>query len=1177
MRDLLATKLLTREYAPSTPSRSYRSLYSDRSLIADLDIVNELDGHSGCVNALSWSTSGKLLASGSDDQHLNIHTYQPASTTNQFQLTTTVATGHTANIFSVKFMPHHNDRTVITAAGDGEVRIFDLEYAGQAREASASSSIAAESRRRGRNTVYSGVKYLTDGDTDSRVYRSHGNRVKRIVTESSPHLFLTCSEDGEVRQWDLRQPSSAYPSPRDGRYGGGGSDTSVPPPLISYKRYNLDLNTISCSPSQPHYIALGGAHLHAFLHDRRMTGRDKLREAGKSLSPSATRTADEEELMSQATQCVRKFAPKGQQRMKGAENGHITALKISDARPDEMVVSWSGDHIYSFDLVRSPDAREIPLRPSGLLREGSGSKMKESRDRRDVRKRKRKATGSSTSLGAAGAARGPSRSRTDSPGADGEAAALRVRYQNGQSEDIPIARHSQQARADVQSLTAKQREARRIAKTTVKIRSALFGTPDEGREPTQHFTAALDEAAAIISDFDETIREWRYPLDPTAEMVVLQRTLRQHRESARRFVQGAGTLARVLGGKLQTASSSPSPLLAHFASIEARSNDLPLTRQEHFGYDFVKAILLWLESGIGQLISGFTRPTDMSPSVKAANRLPIPESEASTEAVDDILIPYLLRLASPEKPIVDVQTNRFEVDANRHLFSSEKAAVLAFGAAVRTPFADLSSAVAFASDANGSAGSIQAQDRQTALYFWGRKVARGVLLNAAEGVNFTFVDRAFGGLGRVVREVQVEGQEEMVDEASASEEGEGEAAESMEVADERGATANGARAEDVTAAMREAREQEMSNAGGEEVEGILDAETLSWQPTVDVGTDDDEIGELLYDDEDEIIDDNDDDDEEDEDDQDDNETTMRDDGNASDTSSSPSELDGVPNSSLPHFLFTSAFERRRQKSLVEPTAPCHGPIRTYRGHCNVRTVKDVNYLGPDDSYVVSGSDDGNVFIWCRKTGELVNILEGDGEVVNVVQGHPYETMMAVSGIDHTVKIFSCDGRARAAARMGDGVSAHDASQFSSISWPLRGGRRVPRRSDRRPTDAVTTAAAVGTRESLASNMNQVHTVTDAFGGDTAVAATGTLAEEEPSSALQQQQQEAEQEREEDDEYIAPTGLASRKRMHDAYRITSNNDVERRGGNQDSGAYVTVRDLHPLLLLLARGGGGLGLG
>src|SRR5207248_9552951 len=100
------------------------------------------------------------------DLHLNIHQYQPEESTAPFALTTTVSTGHTANIFSVKFMPHSSDRTVVTAAGDAEVRVFDIEYSGRSRITPAPSG-PSSSRSRGLNNLYNGVRYLSDGDTNA--------------------------------------------------------------------------------------------------------------------------------------------------------------------------------------------------------------------------------------------------------------------------------------------------------------------------------------------------------------------------------------------------------------------------------------------------------------------------------------------------------------------------------------------------------------------------------------------------------------------------------------------------------------------------------------------------------------------------------------------------------------------------------------------------------------------------------------------------------------------------------------------------------------------------------------------------------------------------------------------------------------------------------------------------
>ncbi|KIK98048.1 hypothetical protein PAXRUDRAFT_732196 [Paxillus rubicundulus Ve08.2h10] len=98
-------------------------------------------------------------------------------------------------------------------------------------------------------------------------------------------------------------------------------------------------------------------------------------------------------------------------------------------------------------------------------------------------------------------------------------------------------------------------------------------------------------------------------------------------------------------------------------------------------------------------------------------------------------------------------------------------------------------------------------------------------------------------------------------------------------------------------------------------------------------------------------------------------------------------------------------ERSISATDVNTHAPVIYPRMRFSGHCNVETVKDVNFLGPYDEYVTSGSDDGNFFIWKKSSGEVVDVLEGDDNVVNVIEGHPTLPLVAVSGIDTSIKVI----------------------------------------------------------------------------------------------------------------------------------------------------------------------------
>ena len=134
-------------------------------------------------------------------------------------------------------------------------------------------------------------------------------------------------------------------------------------------------------------------------------------------------------------------------------------------------------------------------------------------------------------------------------------------------------------------------------------------------------------------------------------------------------------------------------------------------------------------------------------------------------------------------------------------------------------------------------------------------------------------------------------------------------------------------------------------------------------------------------------------------------------------------------------------------------------------------------------------------------------------------------MLAVSGIDSTVKIFSPDRRAQRDARLGRklGIAPGDDTLHSSLSFSGRRRRASAQRAAHEDAQHATVPES-----SEAPNSTADANATD-------------------DEDLEEQDGEAPP--------TSTSGLSSRRRMQDEYRITSQNDVDRRGGQND--AFITV--------------------
>ncbi|KAG8000577.1 DDB1-and CUL4-associated factor 6 [Nibea albiflora] len=262
-----------------------------REFVQRLKLEGTLNVHDGCVNTISWNDTGEYILSGSDDTFLVI------SNPYNKKVKKSIRSGHRANIFSAKFMPHTNGQEIISCSGDGIIYYTHTEK-------------SPEYNRQCQFTCHYGTAYEVP----------NGRQIMTVPND--PYTFLSCGEDGTVRWFDLRMKTSCT------------KEDCKDDILINCRRA---ATSISISPLVPYYLAVGCSDSSVRIYDRRMLGT---RATGNYMGRGTT------------GMCVR-FVPAHLSN----KSCRVTSLCYSEDG-QEVLVSYSSDYIYLFD-PKDDQAREL--------------------------------------------------------------------------------------------------------------------------------------------------------------------------------------------------------------------------------------------------------------------------------------------------------------------------------------------------------------------------------------------------------------------------------------------------------------------------------------------------------------------------------------------------------------------------------------------------------------------------------------------------------------------------------------------------------------------------------------------------------------------------------------------------------------------------------------------------
>ncbi|XP_050369220.1 uncharacterized protein LOC126787365 [Argentina anserina] len=223
--------ICNRETGLRRPRRFSRQYSANQEIVKQIDLYAELEGHNDRVCSMEFNSSGELLVSGSFDNQVIFWNWE--TKTKRFSYDP----GHLEEVNQAKIMPFTNDRRIVTACEDGQVRLGEV---------------------------------LEDGQVHTKLLGNHIGIIHKLAVEpGNSYIVYSCGEDSFVQHFDLRSNTATKllsctklirGEPQPGR--------------------TLELYRMVFDPSNPNYFCLGGTDAYARVYDIRKCWR----EASSSLT-----------------------------------------------------------------------------------------------------------------------------------------------------------------------------------------------------------------------------------------------------------------------------------------------------------------------------------------------------------------------------------------------------------------------------------------------------------------------------------------------------------------------------------------------------------------------------------------------------------------------------------------------------------------------------------------------------------------------------------------------------------------------------------------------------------------------------------------------------------------------------------------------------------------------------